>query len=187
MIFTTRFLSLICTLSASLCTPACFALDKINFQLDWLPGGDKAPVYVGVARGFFAEEGLDVSIAQGRGSTDAISKIATGSADVGLSDLVALLVAKAGQSVPVKAIYSQFSKAPYAFFVLESSGINSVADVAGKKIATSAFTSANVFLPLLLEVNGVAENNIQLIKPLPSLAMTSVSSFKNPRCCRGNQ
>lgn len=167
MIFSTRFIALSCTLLVGFCAQACFALDKVKFQLDWLPGGDKAPVYVGVARGFFAEEGLEVSIAQGRGSTDAISKIATGTADVGLSDLVALLVAKAGQQVPVKAIYSQFNKAPYAFFVLENSGINTVADVAGKKIATSAFTSANVFLPLLLEVNGVAEDSIQLIKADP--------------------
>ena len=167
MHFFARFIPLICTLGLSLSAQVCFALDKINFQLDWLPGGDKAPVYVGVAQGFFAEEGLEVNIAQGRGSTDAISKIATGSADVGLSDLVALLVARSGQSVPVKAIYSQFSKAPYAFFVLENPAIKTVADVAGKKIATSAFTSANVFLPLLLSVNGVAENFIQLIKADP--------------------
>lgn len=28
------------------------AADKVNFQLDWLPGGDKAPVYVAVQQGF---------------------------------------------------------------------------------------------------------------------------------------
>ena len=54
------------------------AADKVTFQLDWLPGGDKAPVYVGIQEGFFAEADLDVSIASGRGSTDALTKMATG-------------------------------------------------------------------------------------------------------------
>lgn len=169
MKFSNRFLVLLSTwgLGLSLHAQPGYALDKVAFQLDWLPGGDKAPVYVGVERGFFAEEGLEVSIAQGRGSNDAISKLATGNGDVGLSDLVALLLAKAGQTVSVTAIYSQFSKAPYAFYVLDSSPVKTVADVAGKKIATSAFTSANIFLPLLLSKNGVAQDSIQLIKADP--------------------
>jgi NitT/TauT family transport system substrate-binding protein len=169
MKFSNRLLTLLSTLGLGLCLHAqtSYALDKVAFQLDWLPGGDKAPVYVGVERGFFAAEGLEVSIAQGRGSNDAISKLASGNGDVGLSDLVALLLAKAGQTVPVSAVYSQFSKAPYAFYVLDSSPIKTVADVAGKKIATSAFTSANIFLPLLLSTNGVDQNSIQLIKADP--------------------
>ena len=71
-----------------------FAMDKVKFQLDWLPGGDKAPVYVGIEKGFFKAEGIEVEVASGRGSSDAINKIATGNADMGLSDLVALLMSK---------------------------------------------------------------------------------------------
>ncbi len=82
-------------LALSLTSMTTLAADKVSFQLDWLPGGDKAPVYVGLQQGFFAEQGLDVKVAQGRGSHDAITKLATGNADIGLSDLVALLQAKA--------------------------------------------------------------------------------------------
>lgn len=141
-----------------------FAADKVKFQLDWLPGGDKAPIYVGIKKGFFEDVDLDVSVASGRGSTDAISKLATGNADMGLSDLVALLMAKAQNDVPVSAVYSVFSKAPHAFFVPADSDIKSVKDVAGKRIATSPYTSSNVFLPLLLEVNNVDPDSIKLVK-----------------------
>ncbi|MCD8521413.1 MAG: ABC transporter substrate-binding protein [Saccharospirillaceae bacterium] len=151
----------------SLGSMTALAADKVRFQLDWLPGGDKAPVYVGLQQGFFAEQGLEVTVAQGRGSHDAITKLATGNADIGLSDLVALLQAKAAENVPVSAVYSVFSEAPHAFFVRSDSGINSVADVAGKKIATSPFTSSNVFLPLLLDVNKVDETSIKLLKADP--------------------
>lgn len=143
------------------------AADKVTFQLDWLPGGDKAPIYVGLEQGYFADEDLDVTIASGRGSTDAITKLVTGQADVGLSDLVSLLVARAQDNVPVKGIYSVFSEAPHAFFTVKGSGIDSVKDVADKTIATSPFTSSNLFLPLLLDVNHVDANSIKLVKTDP--------------------
>ncbi|ELM6622170.1 ABC transporter substrate-binding protein [Vibrio fluvialis] len=157
----TLSLSLACSSASS------WATDKVTFQLDWLPGGDKAPVYVGVQQGFFAAEDLDVTILGGKGSTDAITKVATGTADIGSSDIVALLVAKANDNVPVKAIYSLFSKAPYAFYVLNDSSINSIKDVAGKTIVTSPFTSANVFLPLMLKKNGVDEQSVKVLKADP--------------------
>lgn len=151
----------------SLCSHTTLAADRVTFQLDWLPGGDKAPVYAGIEQGFFAEEKIEVTIAQGRGSTDAISKIATGSADVGLADLVALMVAKANDDVPVKALYSVFSEAPHAFFTLKDSGITHVSQLAGKKVATSPFTSSNIFLPLVLDVNKVNPDRISLVKTDP--------------------
>ncbi|NVK40807.1 MAG: ABC transporter substrate-binding protein [Oceanospirillaceae bacterium] len=155
------------SLSVALGSVPVQAADKVTFQLDWLPGGDKAPVYVGIQQGFFADEDLEVSIAGGRGSTDAITKLATGNADIGLSDIGALLAARAQSRVPVTAVYSVFTQAPHAFMVLEGSGINSVRDVAGKKVATSPFTSSNVYLPLLLKDNGLEMSDIRLTKSDP--------------------
>lgn len=156
------FIAILMGFSASV-----FATDRVTFQLDWLPGGDKAPVYVGIEEGFFAEEGLDVKIASGRGSTDAITKMATGQSDIGTSDIGALMAAKAQDDVPVVAVMSYFTEAPHAFYTLSDSGINSIKDLAGKKIATSPFTSSNAFLPLVLQQNGVSEDSIKLTKADP--------------------
>lgn len=155
------------SLSLACASASSWAADKVTFQLDWLPGGDKAPVYVAVQQGFFAEQNLDVTILQGKGSTDAITKVATGTADIGSSDIVALLVAKANDNVPVKAIYSLFSKAPYAFYALDDSAITGIKDVAGKTIVTSPFTSANVFLPLMLKKNGIDDSSVKVLKADP--------------------
>lgn len=163
----TPLLSTLALASLASISTSALAADSVRFQLDWLPGGDKAPIYVGLEKGFFAEQDLDVSVSVGRGSNDAITKLATDNADMGLSDLVALLMAKAENDVPVSAVYSVFSEAPHAFFVLKDSGIESVKDVAGKRVATSPFTSSNVFLPLLMNVNDVAEDSIQLTKADP--------------------
>lgn len=164
----TRSFLLAASLAGGLISQAALAADKVTYQLDWLPGGDKSPVYVGVQEGFFEEEGLEVSIASGRGSTDAITKIATGQADIGSADIGALMAAKAqDDSVPVKAVYSIFNQAPHAFFTLEKNGISEMTDIEGKKVSTSPFTSSNAFLPLVLKENGMAEDAVNLTKADP--------------------
>ncbi|SLN20069.1 Putative thiamine biosynthesis protein [Aquimixticola soesokkakensis] len=146
---------------------ASFAQDHVTYQLDWLPGGDKAPIYVCVQQGFCADEGLDISIEGGRGSTEAITKIATGTSDIGSAGMEAIMAAVATDDVPVKAVMSIFNKGPHAFYTLMDSGITSISDLAGKKVATSPFTSSNIFLPLVLSENGLSEADIELTKADP--------------------
>jgi NitT/TauT family transport system substrate-binding protein len=143
------------------------AADKITFQLDWLPGGDKAPIYVCIAKGFCADDGLDVTISPGRGSTDAISRLAAGSSDIGVADIGALMAAKAHENVGVTAVMSIFNKGPHAFYTVKGAGFDKVADVKGKTIATSPFTSSNVFLPLVLADVGLSEADVRVIKADP--------------------
>lgn len=159
-----KLLALTLAVSAS---SMALATDKVRFELDWLPGGDKAPVYVGVQQGFFAEEGLEVSISASRGSTDALTKLATNQADMGSADIGALMAARAQDSVPVSAVFMIFNQAPHAFFTLSTSSINSINDVAGKKVATSPFTSSNAFLPLVLEANNMPKDAVTLTKTDP--------------------
>lgn len=164
----TRSVLIAASLAGGLMTQAALAADQVTYQLDWLPGGDKSPVYVGVQQGFFEDEGLEVSIASGRGSTDAITKIATGQADIGSADIGSLMAAKAqDDSLPVKAVYSIFNQAPHAFFTLEKNGISELTDIEGKEVATSPFTSSNAFLPLVLKENGMAEDAVNLTKADP--------------------
>lgn len=144
-----------------------WAADKVNFQLDWLPGGDKAPIYVCIDKGFCADEGLEVTITPGRGSTDAISRLAAGSSDIGMSDIGALMAARAQEGVGVTAVMSVFNKGPHAFYTVAGDEFDTVADVAGKKIATSAFTSSNVFLPLVLQDAGIPEGQVTVINADP--------------------
>jgi NitT/TauT family transport system substrate-binding protein len=74
---------------------AAMAAEKVTFMIDWLPAGDKAVPYLGVQKGLFAAEGLEVTIQSGRGSSDVVTKLATGSVDMGTGGLAALLQAKA--------------------------------------------------------------------------------------------
>ncbi|MEO0859247.1 MAG: ABC transporter substrate-binding protein [Pseudomonadota bacterium] len=154
------------TLLAGAALPAA-AQDKVTYQLDWLPGGDKAPIYVCIEQGFCADAGLEVRIEPGRGSSEAVTKLATGTSDIGSAGIGALMAAVATEDVPVTAVMSIFNMGPHAFYTTTESGITSLDDVKGKSIATSPFTSSNVYLPLVLADNGMTEGDITLTKSDP--------------------
>jgi NitT/TauT family transport system substrate-binding protein len=154
-----------------LASASCLAADKIVFQLDWLPGGDKAAVYLGVQKGYFADEGIEVTIQPGRGSSDAITKIGTGSADLGTGGISALMMAAAEGGAPVKAVMSIYSKQPDAIFTVKGSGIAVLKDVAGHQIATAPFSSSNTVWPVILTANGLDLTKVQMINAdVPALA-----------------
>ncbi|WP_238365861.1 ABC transporter substrate-binding protein [Mesobacterium pallidum] len=158
----------LCVAAAALMTAgSASALDKVTYQLDWLPGGDKSPIYVCIHEGICEAAGLEVSIEQGRGSSEAITKIATGTSDIGSAGIEALMAARATESVPVTAVMNIFNTGPHAFYTTADTGITSITDVKGKNIATSPFTSSNVFLPLVLAENGMSEADIELTKADP--------------------
>ncbi|WP_321336358.1 ABC transporter substrate-binding protein [Breoghania sp.] len=143
------------------------AADAVKFMIDWLPAGDKAAIYYGVEKGIFAEADLDVSVLVGRGSSDVVTKLSTGAADVGSGGLSALLQAVATEKAPAKAILSVYTKQPDAIFTTTDSGIEKLADVSGKKIATATFSSSNVVWPLVLEANGIDPASVQVVKVDP--------------------
>lgn len=189
-------------LAIGLGTSAASAADPVTFQLDWLPGGDKAPIYVCVHQGICAEHGLDVTINGGRGSSEAITFLATGRADIGTGGIEALMAAIANDQVPVKAVASVYTRAPHAFYTLKSSGIDTLEGVAGKHVVTSPFTSSNVFLPLVLQELGLSEDDIELTRADPGALgpmlmtgsadvmiawMTDVTRYSNQAAAAGHE
>ncbi len=165
--------------AAAICvqSPA-FSNEKVLFLNDWLPAGDKAPAYVAAYKGLFAAEGLDVTIQSGRGSSDVVTKLGTGVADMGQGGISALLQAKAQSGVPVTAIYSIYTKQPDAIFTAEGSGINSLKDLPGKKIATATFSASNVSWPLVLSANSVDPAKVELLKVDPGALAPMLASGK---------
>ena len=155
---------------------AAMAADKLTYMNDWLPGGDKAIPYYAKEKGFFAAEGLDVTVQTARGSSEAITKIATGTADVGSGGLSALLLARAETNVPVSAVLGIFTMQPDSIFTTEGSSLKSLKDLAGKKIATATFTSSNVIWPLILDSVNIPRDKVTLLKVDPGALAPMLAS-----------
>ena len=91
-------LGLAATLPLLFAAPA-IAQDKASLRLNWYLGGLHVPFYYGVAKGFFKDEGIDLTINEGRGSANTSQVVAAGSDTFGMADSTSLisLVAKGGE------------------------------------------------------------------------------------------
>lgn len=158
------FLASSVALAAALAGGAASAADQITYQLAWLPGGDKAPAYVAIHEGLFAKAGLDVKVVSSRGSSEVLTKVATGVYDIGEAGLDVLMVAKAEGTVPVVAVMPLYTKKPDTLIVTTSSGINSLKDLVGRSVGTSTSTSSNLVWPFILKMNGVDPDSVKLLK-----------------------
>jgi NitT/TauT family transport system substrate-binding protein len=143
------------------------AAEKVRWVNDWVAGGDKAIVYIGVHKGFFAAEGLEVEIQSGRGSADAVTKTASGVAEVTAAGIAALMQARAEGAAPVKAIMAIYTKQPDSIFTVSGGSIGALKDLESRKVATGTFSSSNVIWPLVLQANKVDPGKIELIKVDP--------------------
>jgi NitT/TauT family transport system substrate-binding protein len=143
------------------------AAETVKVQFDWLPSGEKAPFYLGVEKGLFAAEGLDVVILPGRGTADALAKLGAGVADVGTGGLSTLLSAKADGQLPVTAIMPIFTKQPDAVATVSRTNIASLKDLVGKRVASAPFSSSTPMWPAILKANGIDPASVKLQKVDP--------------------
>jgi len=141
------------TIAAGLCALMLAALrpaqaqDRVLLQLDWIPTGEHAAYFAGAARGFWREQGIDLSLTRGYGSGDTVNKVAAGAATFGVADLGAVLAARSRQNVPVRSISAVYTHSPHSLFVLKSSGITSFRGLEGKRIAVTPGNSHRLYFP----------------------------------------
>ena len=109
------------------------AEQKVPFALDWKFEGPSAPYFAAIDNGHFAAAGLDVEIAAGQGSLDAIPKVATGAFPVGFADINSLIkFLDQNPGAPVTAVMMVYDKPPFAIVGRKSLGVMEPKDLEGK-------------------------------------------------------
>jgi NitT/TauT family transport system substrate-binding protein len=122
-------------------------LDRALFQMDWIPTGEHAAWYAGAARGFWLENGIDISLTRGFGSGDTVNKVGAGAAQFGVADIGPVMAARARQNVPSTAIMQVYTHSPHSLFVLRSSGITTFRGLEGKRISITPGNSHRLYFP----------------------------------------
>ena len=63
----------------------------LEFRLNWTLYGEHAPFFLGVDKGFYLDEGLDVSIVEGSGSSTTVKLIGNGTNNIGYADSATMM------------------------------------------------------------------------------------------------
>ncbi len=132
----------------------------IKFQLDWRFEGPAALFLVPAAKGYFKDAKLDVTVDAGNGSGGAVTRVASGSYDLGFADLAALMEFHANNpDAPNKpvAIMMVYNNTPASVMALKKSGIKTPADLKGKKLGAPVFDAGRRAFPIFAKANNVGE------------------------------
>ncbi len=146
------------------------SLTKVTVQLSWLVNSNQAGFIVAQKKGFYAEEGLDVTNASGGPDFPSIVLVASGAADFGVeSGAESILLAKQND-IPIKAVAILDRKSPYVFFSKKSTGIASPKDFEGKTVAVSYGRPLEIVYRALIKKENVATSTVREVKKNPAIA-----------------
>ena len=130
----------------------------IKFLLDWRFEGPSALFLQPAAKGYFKQAGLDVSIDAGNGSGAAVQRVASGTYDMGFADMASLMEFHANNpDAPNKpvGVMVVYNNTPAAVMALKKSGIQTPADLSGKKLGAPVFDAGRKAFPTFAKVNKV--------------------------------
>ncbi|AUG98629.1 ABC transporter substrate-binding protein [Pectobacteriaceae bacterium C52] len=114
-------------------TVQALAAEKVTLQLKWLPQAQFAGYYVAQAKGYYKDEGLDVTIKPGGTDISPVQVIAGKSADV-IVDWMPDALAAREAGVPLVNIAQIFDRSGMMLTCRKSSGVTTPADLKGKTL-----------------------------------------------------
>jgi len=138
-------------------------LEDFSIVLDWYPNAIHSFLYVADEKGYFAEEGLNLVVNFPANTNDGISLPAAGKADLGMYYLQDAILTAVGEDVPIVSVGSVVQESLNVVISLKEKGIESPADLAGKKIGYAGTALSEAQIECMLEKAGVSAEECQLI------------------------
>ena len=133
---------------------ASWAADTVTLAIGYIPHVQFTPLYVGIDKGFYAAQGIDLKLEFGF-QYDVFSLLAAGKIDVGLSDSDQLVIS-GSKDMGLQAIFQYYQSYPVAI-VARADKVKTPEDLAGRVIGTPEMSgSAWIGLQLFLKKYGLA-------------------------------
>lgn len=138
-------------------------LEPITFMAGFSPQANLPFVgaYVAKDLGYFAEEGLDVTIEHSAGGGEHLQLLAAGQVQVTTQDAAVLLQRRADPGLPLVAVALIGQKGQQGYVALADSGIETPEDWAGHRVGFKGTPPPDVFA--ILDAVGLSVNDIELV------------------------
>lgn len=150
-------------------------LRPVTMQTDWGFNGPNSGFAVAKEKGFFAEEGLDVTINEGKGSGNTAQIVGSKAAQFGFSDgyVVANSISK---GIDIKMVAAIFRRNPAAAIVLERSDIKSPKDLEGKRVGIPTGSAQFQQWPAFVKGCGLDGSKVRVVNVDPAGAPPALLS-----------
>ncbi len=136
--------------------------EKVTLTLNWVPYGEHAPFYYGMQKGYYADEGIELTVEPGSGSGNTIKTVAQGQTTFGWADTPPLLNSVAS-GVPVKSVGVFLQKGPASIEFLSDKNIKSLKDLKGKTVGGTPGDAMYATFPAILKANGMQPGDVTVV------------------------
>ncbi len=152
---------------------------KIRFILDWRFEGPASLFLMGVSKGYYKQEGLDVTIDAGTGSGAAVTRVASGVYEMGFADIAAMIEFIGNNpdnpGSKMQGVFMLYDVTPAAVFALKKSGIKTPADLNGKTLGAPVFDAGRKAFPIFMAANKLNAPSIKWTSMDPPLRETMLA------------
>jgi NitT/TauT family transport system substrate-binding protein len=139
------------------------AQTPIKFSLDFKLEGPSAPFVVGIDRGYYQAEGLDVTIDTATSPLDPITRVAAGTYEMGFADINSLIKFRdQNPAVPIKAVFMVYNRPPFSIVTRKSRGVTLPKDLEGKKLGAPAADAAFAQWKIFVRANGIDASKVEI-------------------------
>lgn len=148
--------------------------EKVSVILDWVPNTNHTGMYIALEKGYYSDEGLDVTINQPAEET-AVLMLSSGKADFGISFQEEIATARSAEvPQPIIAVASIIQHNTSGILSLKKTGINSPKDMENKRYAT---WDAPVEKAVLNDIISKDGGDFSKVKMIPSSVTDIISAL----------
>lgn len=157
------------------------AMEPIDVTVGLIPILDVGPIYLGVEKGFFEEEGLNLTLELAQGGSFIIPSVSQGDYEFGFSNVTSLILATANgvglEAVGPGASTNGTDEDMAAVLTTADSGIATAKDLEGKKVGVNALANVNTAtINQMVRDDGGDPSTITFVElPFPDIVPAIVS------------
>ncbi len=138
-----------------------YAASPLVFQASWINDAEFSGYFTAIDKGYYAEEGLDLTYLSGGPDVIPESALIAGKADVTLTTPDTTVSAIVSQGAPFKIIGAQYQKNPIGIVSLASNPIKTPQDLVGKTLAVPPVNVISV--EAMLKISGVDRASVNIV------------------------
>lgn len=155
-------------------------LEEISIMLDWYPNAVHSGIFYAKEKGYFEEEGLNVSIEMPAETNDPLKLVATGKVDLAISYQSQVALSKS-EDIPVVSLAALVRHSLGGIMYKRESGINSPKDLENKKVGFASSSISEAVVRSMVAFDGGDPDKVQMVDVgwdlMPAIATDNVDAL----------